>query len=68
VLHQTLEGIQAVRADRPARVPTVLTAEEVRQVLLAMSGLPQLVAKLLFGSGLRLMERCACASRTSTSK
>jgi integron integrase len=56
VLHQPLENIQAVRADRPVRVPTVLTAEEVKQVLAAMSGTPQLVVKLLYGSGLRLLE------------
>ena len=56
VLHQELENIQAVRADRPARVPVVLTVEEVKRVIVAMSGTPQLVAKLLYGSGLRLME------------
>jgi integrase len=56
VLRRPLEGIDAVRADRPVRVPVVLTMEETRQVLRAMSGVPQLVAKLLYGSGLRLME------------
>jgi len=56
ILHQTLENIQAVRADRPVRVPTVLTPEEVGRVIAAMSGMPQLVVKLLYGSGLRLME------------
>lgn len=56
VLHQTLEGVQAVRAERPVTVPTVLTPAEVKRVILAMSGLPQLVVKLLYGSGLRLME------------
>jgi integron integrase len=56
ILHQTLESIQAVRSERPVRVPTVLTAEEVKRVLGAMSGTPQLVVKLLYGSGLRLME------------
>jgi len=56
VLHRPLEGIDAVRADRPVRVPVVLTLEETRQVLRAMSGVPQLVAKVLYGSGLRLME------------
>jgi len=56
ILHQTLDNIQAVRADRPVRVPTVLTAEEVKRVIEAMSGTPQLVVKLLYGSGLRLME------------
>ena len=56
ILHQMLENIQAVRADRPVRVPTVLTPEEVKRVIEAMSGTTQLVAKLLYGSGLRLME------------
>jgi integron integrase len=56
VLHQPFDNIDAVRANRPVRVPVVLTAEEVKQVLVAMSGTPQLVAKLLYGSGLRLLE------------
>jgi site-specific recombinase XerD len=56
VLHRELENVNAVRADRPARVPVVLTVEEVRRVILVMSGTPQLVVKLLYGSGLRLME------------
>jgi integron integrase len=56
VLHQDLQNIQAVRADRPVRVPVVLTAEEAKKVITSMSGTPQLVVKLLYGSGLRLME------------
>ena len=56
VLHVELEGISAVRADRPERVPVVMTTDEVRRVLLSMSGTPQLVARLLYGSGLRLLE------------
>jgi len=56
VLHQKLGNIQAVRATRPQRVPIVLTAEEVKLVITALSGTPQLVVKLLYGSGLRLME------------
>ena len=56
VLHLSLENIQAVRADRPVRVPVVLTVNEVRQVFQAMTGTPQIVVKLLYGSGLRLME------------
>jgi integron integrase len=57
VLKQDLEGrIDAIRAKRPKQLPTVLTREEVSQVLNAMSGTPQLIAKLLYGSGLRLME------------
>jgi integron integrase len=48
--------VDAVRAKRPKRLPTVLTKAEVRQVLESMSGTHQLMAKLLYGSGLRLME------------
>jgi integron integrase len=56
VLHQEFGNVQAVRADRPVRVPVVLTVEEVKRVVAAMSGTPQLVVKLLYGSGLRLLE------------
>ncbi len=45
-----------VRAKRPARLPTVLTVAEVQQVLDRIAGVPGLVARLLYGSGLRLME------------
>jgi integrase len=56
LLHEPFENVQAVRAKRPIRVPKVLTPEEVRRVIGAMSGTPQLVVKILYGSGLRLME------------
>jgi integron integrase len=56
VLHVEVGRIESVRATRPARLPTVLTPEEARQVIVAMSGTPQLVVKLLYGSGLRLLE------------
>jgi integron integrase len=44
------------RARRPARLPVVLTRAEVRAVLAELSGTPWLVANLLYGSGLRLLE------------
>lgn len=47
-----------VRAKRPARRPSVMSREEVRHVLTAMEGVPRLVAMVLYGSGLRLMEAC----------
>ena len=46
----------AVRAQRPERLPVVLTRQEVRTILDLMTGLPRLVAGLLYGSGLRLLE------------
>jgi integron integrase len=57
VLKQELDRpIDAIRAKRPKRLPTVLTKEETRKVLGCLSGTHQLMAKLLYGSGLRLME------------
>ena len=45
-----------VAARTPHRLPTVLTKDEVRQVLAMLSGDYRLMAQLLYGSGLRLME------------
>ena len=45
-----------VRAHRPKRLPTVLTREETRHVIAQMSGTHRLIAALLYGSGLRLLE------------
>jgi integron integrase len=50
------EQIRSVRAKKPKRLPTVMTRDEAMRVILAMTGTHQLMAKLLFGSGLRLME------------
>jgi integron integrase len=49
-----LEGLVRARARR--RLPVVLTTAEVRAVLDRMDGTEALVAGLLYGSGLRLME------------
>lgn len=54
VLHQDLGNIQAVRAERPHRLPTVLTREETLRVIGFLAGTYQLMAKLLYGCGLRL--------------
>ncbi len=57
VLNIELERpINAMRAKKPKRLPTVLTKEEVRRVLGQLSGTHRLMASLLYGSGLRLME------------
>ncbi|MBI2219050.1 MAG: tyrosine-type recombinase/integrase [Candidatus Rokubacteria bacterium] len=47
-----------VRAKRPQRLPVVLTREEVRAVLQRLDGVPRLMAHLLYGAGLRLLECC----------
>jgi len=45
------------RARKPERLPTVLNTEEAARVPAAMSGTHQLMAKLLHGCGMRLMDR-----------
>lgn len=44
------------RAKRPERLPNVLSRPEVRSLLAQLDGTPGLMARLLYGSGLRLME------------
>ena len=51
-----IDGV--VRAKRLQRLPVVLTKDEVRNVIDHMTGLPRLMAILLYGGGLRLMECC----------
>jgi integron integrase len=51
---QFIEGIE--RAKRPKRLPVVLTRDEVSAVLNQLSGTLKLMASLLYGSGLRLIE------------
>ena len=47
-----------VWAKRSPRVPVVLTVGEVKSVLERIDGVPGLMARILYGSGLRLMECC----------
>ena len=57
VLETKLGDIRGVaRSKRPQRLPSVLSKNEVQQLLTTMSGTPQLIAKVLYGTGLRLME------------
>lgn len=44
------------RAKRTKRLPVVFTRNEVHEVLAQLNGTPHLIASLLYGSGLRLME------------
>ncbi|PSB09903.1 integron integrase, partial [filamentous cyanobacterium CCP2] len=59
VLQQELVGINAVRAKKSRYLPTVLTPEEVQQVISHLYGVYKLVIQLLYGSGLRLSEGLA---------
>ena len=57
VLKRPLDEVGGiVRAKRPQVLPVVLSVREVEALLAAMSGVPKLVASLLYGSGLRLTE------------
>ena len=48
--------VDAVRVQKPKRLPTVLTRDEARNVIRTLPATHQLMAKLLFGSRLRLLE------------
>ena len=59
VLHQDLPWLDdVVRAKRPQHLPVVLTRDEVRAVLQRLDGVSRLMALLLYGAGLRLLECC----------
>jgi integron integrase len=49
-----LDGVE--RARKPARLPVVLSVTEVRAILARLEGKHALMASLLYGAGLRLME------------
>jgi integron integrase len=44
------------RAKRSVRLPVVLSRQEVAEILAEMNGTPQLVCRMLYGAGLRLLE------------
>ena len=56
VLGQPLGRLRATRAKRPERLPTVLSREEVKRILSALTGVNRLLADLMYGAGLRVME------------
>ncbi|MCG8380984.1 MAG: integron integrase [Gammaproteobacteria bacterium] len=56
VLERPLPDMDFARAKRPRRLPVVLTRAEVEALLREMSGLYSLMAGLMYGTGMRLME------------
>ncbi|MCI0333619.1 MAG: integron integrase [Planctomycetes bacterium] len=57
VLEIELPPLEAVRATRPERLPTVLSVDEVRRLLSAVPpGVYRTLAELMYSAGLRLME------------
>ena len=65
VLYREVLGVElpwldaVVRAKRPPRRPVVLTRDEVRAVLQRLDGVPRLMARLLYGAGLRVQACCS---------
>ncbi len=63
-LYREVLGVQlpwldnVVRAKSTRRLPVVLSREEVRAVITQLEGAPRVMAALLYGAGLRLMECC----------
>jgi integron integrase len=57
VLKQDLnDEINAIRSRKKVNIPVVLTREETAKLLSFMTGTPQIIAQLLYGSGLRISE------------
>ena len=56
VLESPLENVRATRSRKTTRIPVVMTRDEVKPVIQLLDGIPELVVKLLYGSGLRITE------------
>lgn len=55
-LPERMGCVEAVRSRRPKKMPTVLTKDEVKLLLAQLEGSSLLMAKVLYGSGLRVSE------------
>ena len=55
-LPDRVDRVDAVRSKKPKKMPTVLTRDEVRALFGQMEGTALLMAKLLYGCGLRISE------------
>lgn len=51
--------VGVARANRPVRLPVVLSREEVQALIIRMAGTPRLMAMILYGAGLRVLECCS---------
>ena len=56
VLKRPLEKVDALRAKRTTRLPVVLSREEVKRLLGGLEGTMSLIGRLLYGTGMRMME------------
>lgn len=56
VLKKDMGRVEAIRATKGKMAPTVMSADEVRDVLSGLSGVHLVIAKLLYGCGMRISE------------
>ena len=56
VLGSPLENVRATRSRKTTRIPVFMTRDEVKPVIQLLDGIPELVVKLLYGSGLGITE------------
>ncbi len=57
VLEKPIDNLgPLIRANKPKRLPVVLSREEVRNIISTLSGERKLIVSLLYGTGMRLME------------
>ena len=56
VLNKELEKLELIWAKKGKRLPVVFTKTEVKAVMTKLTGVNWIMANLLYGSGLRLME------------
>jgi integrase len=50
------EDLAPIRSKKQVRLPVVMSGEEVAEVISYMNGTTGMMAKLMYGGGLRLME------------
>lgn len=55
-LHRKLGELDFRKAERRRKIPTVLSKDEVGRLFAALTGTTRLMAELMYGSGLRLLE------------
>ena len=54
--HPLEKTVDAIRSTKNRKIPVILTQNEVKEIIILLEGSPQLVVKLLYGSGLRITE------------
>lgn len=54
--HPSNELTDVIRAKKPVRLPVVLSKDEIRSVLLFLQGEKKLIARILYGTGMRITE------------